>query len=167
MGPYLNVGPFEVLLSSMYRSQALRRRIFEMSPDSEYRRSSVLRLFAWCYRRLNRGRQIPHAVLSPDFTVHQTSAFIDTAGSFAGRDALDGVLKELEDAFEAISFMPESFAELDGDRILLMVRFKAAGRGSGLTLDRTVGHLFTIRDGFAARLDVYWEESEALDAAGA
>jgi ketosteroid isomerase-like protein len=126
----------------------------------------LLRFFAWCYRRLNSGEGIPSALFAPRFELHQAAALIDSAGTFTGPDSLDRVLEELTAAFSEIRFEPQSAVEVDADRLLFIVRFQASGRGSGLQLDRTIGHLFTIEGGSATRLDVYWEESEALAAAG-
>jgi ketosteroid isomerase-like protein len=165
MDPYLEPGPFETLAASLYRSRLLRKALLDMPQTSGYRRTTLLRFFAWCYRRWNEGRSIPYAVFAPDFELHQTAALIDSAGTFTGRRGLDEVREELSGAFADFTFVPHRVLELDPERLLFMVRFRAVGRGSGLELDRTVGHLFATRDGYASRMDIFWEESDALEAA--
>lgn len=167
MAPYWEADAFGGLLAALYRSQRMRRAVVEMSPESSYRRTVLLRFFAWCYRRLNEGRGVPSAVFSEDFELRQTAAIIDTAGTFTGRDALTEVLAELHTAFEEIAFEPVDYLEIDPTQVLFRVRFRALGRGSGLRLDRKVGHLFQFSlQGNATGLDVFWEEADALEAAG-
>jgi ketosteroid isomerase-like protein len=168
MEPYLRGGAMEGVVRTLYRSQLLRQRMLAMPQESRYRHSAILSLFAWCYHRWNEGRRIPYAVLAPDFEVHQTAALIDTAGSFRGKTALDEVRKELEHAFESVRFEPMRVAELGPESVLFLIRFTGVGRGSGIELDRPVGHLFSFsaEEGNAKRLDVFWDLEDAADATG-
>src|SRR5687768_15239472 len=124
MEPYLEPGPFEALASSMYRSRLLRKRIWEMPRTSAYRRTSVMKFFAWCYRRFTDGRGIPYAVFAPEFKMQQSAAIIDTAGTFTGPDGMDLVYEEMSAAFGEFNFTPEHVIELDDERIMFMVRFE-------------------------------------------
>ena len=166
MEPYREGGPFAGLLAAGYRSRRLRAAVFARPQTSVYRRSLILRFFSWCYRVFNHTGQIPEAVFAPEAELRQTAALIDTAGTFEGRAGLARALEELRDAFENIRFEPHSLVELEAGQVLVIVRFRASGRGSGIEVDRRVGHLFTIQDGSAVRWDVYWEEEDALEAAG-
>ncbi len=159
-------GSFDRLGSMLYGSRRLRKALWEMPKDSRYRRSALPAFFAWCYRRVNSGESIPYSVFTEDFVLLQTAALFDSAGTFAGPRGLDQVFEEIAAAFDEFEFEPVSAIELEGERILLRVRFRAVGRGSGVALERTIGHLISIRDGCASRLEVYWEEADALEAAG-
>jgi ketosteroid isomerase-like protein len=70
------------------------------------------------------------------------------------------------DAFEEVDYAAEEFRDL-GDEVLVRVRGSGRGRGSGLRIEGTLGHLWTLRAGKVVRLDVYGTWQEALDAAGA
>jgi hypothetical protein len=107
-------------------------------------------------------------VFAPDFELEQTAALIDTAGSFRGRERVADALRELTDAFDNVRFEPQTAVELGPERFLFLVRFSASGRGSGVLIDQTVGHLFDfdIERGVAKRWAVYWQKDDALEAAG-
>jgi ketosteroid isomerase-like protein len=53
-----------------------------------------------------------------------------------------------------------------GDRVLVTVRFRARGRGSGIAVGARLYDLFTLRKGKIVRMDQFSERSEALEAAG-
>jgi len=55
---------------------------------------------------------------------------------------------------------PDEFIE-SGDRILVMIRWIGAGRGSGVAVEGEGAHLWTFRDGLAVRFDVYRDREQA------
>ena len=61
----------------------------------------------------------------------------------------------------------EEFIDAGGDQVLVFTREGGRGRGSGAEVEtHPTGHLWTLRDGKAIRLQSYWERYEALEAAG-
>jgi ketosteroid isomerase-like protein len=48
-----------------------------------------------------------------------------------------------------------------GDRILVLVRWKGHGKGSGVEMDAAGAHLWTFRDGRVVRYEVYRDRDEA------
>ena len=54
----------------------------------------------------------------------------------------------------------------NGDKVLLWVRFVGRGAASGIPLDMELAHLYTMREGKAARAEEYMDRDEALEAAG-
>jgi hypothetical protein len=72
---------------------------------------------------------------------------------------------QMMDAFEDVHYEIEDLRDL-GDQIVIRVRGSARGRGSGIQVDGTLGHVWTLRGGKAARFDVYGTWEEALKAAG-
>jgi ketosteroid isomerase-like protein len=50
--------------------------------------------------------------------------------------------------------------------VLLWVRFVGHGAASGIPLDMELAHLYTMRDGRAARVVEYMDRDEAREAAG-
>ena len=53
-----------------------------------------------------------------------------------------------------------------GDRVVALVKVFAVGRGSGVTVERNDGMVWTVRDGRAVRLEYYGSGAAALKAAG-
>jgi ketosteroid isomerase-like protein len=159
-------GAIERLLARAYRAAPFRVAVLALPTASRFRHSLVTQLFAWVYRNFNETGQIPRDIFAEDIRLHQSAALIDTAGTFLGLDGLERALSELRDALEEIRFEPLSVAELAADRFLVLVRFRASGRGSGVEVDQHVGHLFSLRQGSVVRWEVYWDEEDALAAAG-
>src|SRR4051794_3884393 len=53
-----------------------------------------------------------------------------------------------------------------GDQVFLWVRFTGHGAASGIPLEMELAHVYTLRDGKAARVVEYTDRKEALEAAG-
>ncbi len=51
-------------------------------------------------------------------------------------------------------------------RVVVLVRMKATGRGSSVSVEREDGLVYQLRDGLITRLDYYNNRAEALAAAG-
>jgi uncharacterized protein len=78
-----------------------------------------------------------------------------------GREAVRRYL--LPDLFDDQRAEPEEFVER-GDRIMVVARVLARGSGSGVELDQTVFHVWTLERGRAVRLEVHVDRDEALAA---
>jgi ketosteroid isomerase-like protein len=79
-----------------------------------------------------------------------------------------GFLRWIDDWDEAWAewrLEPEEFIDA-GERVVVLVRLSARGRGSGVSLERRDGMVWTVRNGMAIRLDYYNSPAEALEAAG-
>src|ERR687891_1549582 len=62
--------------------------------------------------------------------------------------------------------LPEEFRDA-GDRVLVFVRFRGTGKGSGAPLGDFAGaNLFTVQNGKVTRLVLYSDRAEALEASG-
>jgi ketosteroid isomerase-like protein len=57
-------------------------------------------------------------------------------------------------------------ARSNREKVLLWVRFVGHGAASGIPLDMELAHLYTMREGKAARVEEYMDRDEALEAAG-
>jgi ketosteroid isomerase-like protein len=73
-------------------------------------------------------------------------------------------LEEQLEVFDELTIEPEEFHE-HGELIAVPVRQRARGEASGLELEIRIGHLWTVRDGKIARLDVFPARQDALRAA--
>ena len=65
-----------------------------------------------------------------------------------------------------LNFAPERFLDVDNERVLVMVKVDARGKGSGARVELLNAHEFTIRDGVLIRFKVYSDRGEALEATG-
>jgi ketosteroid isomerase-like protein len=84
-----------------------------------------------------------------------------------GLDELAREWREFLTAWDRFATTPERFIDVDGDRVLVLVRFEGRGRASGApTTAFTGGQMFTLRAGKAVVLELYSSTKEALEAAG-
>jgi ketosteroid isomerase-like protein len=91
---------------------------------------------------------------------------IPDAEVFRGRDGFNAWIQLFSQAWESASLVAEEYREL-GDKVVVVARLKARGKGSGIALERRDGIVCTMRDGRLLRLDYYGSPEEALAAAGA
>jgi ketosteroid isomerase-like protein len=83
-----------------------------------------------------------------------------------GHDAVRASLARWTSEWDDYELTPEEFADM-GDRVVVTVRFRARGRGSGVEVDARLYDVFTLRDGRIVRMDQFADRSEALQAAAA
>jgi ketosteroid isomerase-like protein len=67
------------------------------------------------------------------------------------------------EAFEEFAIEAEDFSS-QGDRVLVAMRQRARGRGSGVEVEERLHQLFTLRDGKVIRFEEYSDEADALKA---
>lgn len=85
--------------------------------------------------------------------------------SAEGHEAVRASTARWKREWDEYELIPEEFADL-GDRVVVTVRFRMRGRGSGIEVDARLYDVFTLRDGKIVRMDQFAERSEALEAAG-
>jgi ketosteroid isomerase-like protein len=84
---------------------------------------------------------------------------------YRGHEGLRSWYTDTFEAFEELRGEWSEFRDL-GDRVLVLGRAKARGRGSGMELDSPMGWVFTMRDGKVVRAEGYLSRAETLEAAG-
>ena len=82
-----------------------------------------------------------------------------------GPDALLANVRLVWEAFGEIAWEPREILDRD-DQILVRVHMSAKGHHTSLPIDEDVGHVYTMRDDKAVRLDIFRTWTEALEAAG-
>jgi ketosteroid isomerase-like protein len=93
--------------------------------------------------------------------------FPDLAEPHFGHDGIVSYAAKLAEAFEHYRMIPEQFIDPGGERVLVLSRETGRGKGSGAKVQtHLTAHLWTVRNGRAARFESYWEREEALKAAG-
>ena len=53
-----------------------------------------------------------------------------------------------------------------GDKVVVFLRHRGRGRGSGVEIDQPFGQVLHMRNGQAVRVDIFWDRVEALEAVG-
>ena len=101
-----------------------------------------------------------------DLVIVQSPDMVGTEGTFHGYEGLARITEEILESYEELTWHPEEVHDLGDERYLILVVGKGRGRASGVWLEAKIGHLITLRDGRAARLDTYVGWEAALEAVG-
>jgi ketosteroid isomerase-like protein len=80
-----------------------------------------------------------------------------------GHDGVATAFRDWFDAFDEFTLEPEDFI-VKGDRVIVPVKQRARGRGSGLEVEERFYQLFILRDGKVFRFEEYSQEAEARKA---
>jgi ketosteroid isomerase-like protein len=90
--------------------------------------------------------------------------WVERSGQRQGADRGREELREWLGAWQRpLLIEADAFIE-SGDRILVLVRWKGTGKGSGVEMEAEGAHLLTFRDGLAVRFDVYRDREAARQA---
>jgi ketosteroid isomerase-like protein len=85
--------------------------------------------------------------------------------TYRGEEGLRKFFDETSEEWSKLRIEPQEFLEA-GDRVLLLGRFQARGRASGVEVDVPAAWVFDMRAGRVARLQAYTDQAEARAAAG-
>jgi ketosteroid isomerase-like protein len=101
--------------------------------------------------------------LTLDFEWHQFPQAVEP-GTRRG-EAVGGALRKIFDVYENVRVEATEFLDA-GDKVVVVGRRRATGKGSGLQLDDPVALVWTLRDGKLARTEFFTDRREALAAVG-
>jgi ketosteroid isomerase-like protein len=93
----------------------------------------------------------------------QTADRVVKPGIYRGRDAVRQFFEDLFEPFEEVVVEPEEFFER-GDQIAVFVVTRLRPAGSSAVIENRIGHLWTMREGKASRLEVFPKREDALEA---
>jgi ketosteroid isomerase-like protein len=82
-----------------------------------------------------------------------------------GRRGMSEVIAALRDSWTRWRFEAERFIDT-GEHVVVLIRVVARGTASGLATERETAHVWTIRDGRLASIQIYRDRDEALKAVG-
>jgi ketosteroid isomerase-like protein len=117
------------------------------------------------YARYNAGERIPQLWFwHPDGEYHVAREDPDSA-VHRGIDAIRQHFASWHEAYPDLR-VDLLDARANGDQVFLWVRFVGHGATSGIPIEMELAHLYTMRDGKAAKLVEYMDRNEALEAAG-
>jgi uncharacterized protein len=103
-------------------------------------------------------------VFHPDAETHDL-AVIPDAPVRRGHEALREWVVMMEEIWVDARYEPEEFIDA-GELVVVAVRAKARGRGSGVPMDVPMFHVFEVQDGKIRRFWSYLDRAEALEAVG-
>jgi ketosteroid isomerase-like protein len=86
-------------------------------------------------------------------------------GTYSGHEDVRKLLESYLEAFDELHIEPQQFFE-DDDRVVVFARQIGRGRGSGVEVEIPVAHLWTMRNGRAARIEFITDREKALEAVG-
>jgi uncharacterized protein len=104
------------------------------------------------------------ALLDPDFEWLEPEHTL-IGGRHRGQAEIRKAVETQLEVFDEFRIQPEAFHE-HGDRVAVPVKQTARGGVSGVELEIRIGHLWTVRDGKAVRLEVFPAREDARKAAG-
>jgi ketosteroid isomerase-like protein len=117
------------------------------------------------YEAINR-RGVEGAIefLHPEIEIHDFPEIPDTR-LYRGHDGFRALFRNIDALFEDLRWEPVEYIDA-GDNLIVMTRTFGRGRRSGVEVEATVAHLWTIRDGKAFRLRMLGDRDTAVRAAG-
>jgi ketosteroid isomerase-like protein len=117
------------------------------------------------YARANAGERVPQLDFWHADAEYAAAREDPDSETHTGIDAIRRQFARWYEAYPDLRVEPlESRA--NGDQVFVWVRFSGHGAGSGVPIHMELAHLWTVRDGKAARVAEYFDRSEALDAIG-
>jgi ketosteroid isomerase-like protein len=117
------------------------------------------------YEAVNRGDwDSAFRAMHPDFE-WKTADQVPLAGTYRGPEEVRRFFEDQRKAFEEVLFEQEQFFER-GDRIVVFLLGRLRPRGSSATVEIRIAHLWTMRNGKAARCEAFPVREEALEAVG-
>lgn len=102
--------------------------------------------------------------MHPEFEL-QTAGRVTSPGVYRGAEEVRRFFEDLLEPFEEVTVEPLEFFERE-DRIAVFVLVRSRPTGSTATVENRVGHVWTVRQGRLARLEMYPRREDAIEAAG-
>ncbi len=73
---------------------------------------------------------------------------------------------EIDEMLDGVTYEPEEFFEAPDGQIVVYMTITGVGRASGAPWDQAAAHVYELREGQVARLRVFMDRDEALEAVG-
>ncbi|HEY2182017.1 MAG TPA: nuclear transport factor 2 family protein [Solirubrobacteraceae bacterium] len=105
----------------------------------------------------------PWDVIADDVEVHDYDMM--DASDYRGHGGFGRWIEDWSAAWSEESTEPQEFLDA-GERVVVFIRQRTTGHGSGVTLEREDAMVFGIRDRKIVRLDYYNNRAAALKAVG-
>jgi uncharacterized protein len=116
------------------------------------------------YEAINaRDYETGFALLDEDFEWLEPEETL-LGGTHRGFDEIRQAIEAQLEVWDEFTIEPEDFYEVD-DRVAVPIRQRARGGSSGAEVEIRIGHLWTVSDGKAIRLEVFAARADARKAA--
>jgi ketosteroid isomerase-like protein len=116
------------------------------------------------YEAINaRDYEAGFAMLDEDFEWVEPEQTL-LSGNHRGFEEVRQAIEAQLEVWDEFTIEPEEFHAF-GDRVAVPIRQRARGGSSGVEVEIRIGHLWTIRDGKAVRLEVFPASADARKAA--
>jgi ketosteroid isomerase-like protein len=102
-------------------------------------------------------------LVDPEIEVHDHDA--PDQGIYRGHAGFTRWLEDWGAAWADWSVEPQEFINA-GESVVVVLRMKAEGRGSGINIDRQDAGVYAVRNGKVVRVDYYNNKRQALEAVG-
>lgn len=115
------------------------------------------------YEALNRGDV--EGALEPlaDDAEWMEHSDLPEAGCYRGIDSIRTLLEGFLESWDDLHQEVET-ARSSRDRVLVQLRFRGTGRGSGVEVETRYAHLWTLRGEKGVRVDAYYDPAAAEEA---
>jgi ketosteroid isomerase-like protein len=100
---------------------------------------------------------------SSDIVMHHASGWPEP-GPSVGREAVMREIEQLRDAWQGDTLEPVTDLVDAGDSVVTRDIWRGTGRGP--SADMEFSRVFTLRDGKISSIRIFWDHTEALEAAG-
>jgi ketosteroid isomerase-like protein len=155
-----------VRFPAMYRRTA--EAVMRISPRSPLRRALLTRLVRRAYAATNR-RDLEVSLLGfdPAIELRPQRDLVppDKDPVLRGREAYRRFVEDWFGSFEDLRLEPQEFFDV-GDRLLVAIRWKGRGSGSGIAFDQPMFQLFHLRRGLVVKQEDFGDRVAALEAVG-
>ena len=105
------------------------------------------------------------AMCDPEVEFESLITAVDEA-AYQGHAGVRRWIARLEEAFEWMEIVPAEVISADENCVVVVNRFRARGRGSGVEVEQRFFQVSKFRDGRALRWHFFDSKEQALDAAG-
>jgi len=85
--------------------------------------------------------------------------------TLAGVQGLEMFVEAVEQDFSEFRYDADEIEEIGEQEVLVLGRISARARATGMPLSGEFGHIWTVRDGHAARVEAHRDRDEARRAA--
>jgi ketosteroid isomerase-like protein len=123
--------------------------VLPLSLDDE--RAVVARLFRDCY--------------DEQLEIRMPADYPEGEEILRGRDGMTQLFAMLRDTWTEFRFEPERFIDA-GQRVVVLVRVVAKGGASGLATEHRTAHVWSVRRGRLASIQIYRDRAVGLKAVG-
>jgi ketosteroid isomerase-like protein len=81
---------------------------------------------------------------------------------YHGLAGVQAALESSDESFEEFDLEPTEMIGVGSSHVVVVLKMSGRGRGSGVPVEETIAHLWTVRDGKAVEMQVYSEPTDAL-----